>query len=147
MIVEVFLKLGEVRPMWHITMEDGRAAIFEHPLIDDKNLAMIMVKEMFEKEGVVEAVFVSEAWAATLPAKTTSEAEIEHWSRVGIVNHPDRREVIVYQAEDSQTSCSAHREITRDEEGGGHLGPLIVDDYKISEGRMIGFLPRRGTVQ
>jgi hypothetical protein len=94
---------------------------------------------------VVRYVFIDEAWQ--LETTITDRDKIDRIHRRGIRNHPDRREILMYQAEDETGSVTAHRVITRPPNRKPQLGPLEFFRSQQSEGRLVGMLPVKGAAQ
>jgi hypothetical protein len=61
----------------------------------------------------------------------------------GLSDHPDRIEIVAFQAEslDCRT-VTGHRRIIREKHRVPRLGPLEIVDTTQSEGRMVAMLPR-----
>ena len=137
----IFRRTGEVLPMWHCIKSNGEQLIVPSPC-DDKDVAVGLIKALMELEDVETYVFMSEAWVL----HAGPGADIDGINRRGLSEHPDRREAIMFAAEnrdgDEQTAC---RFILRPEHGKAKLSPLKMDDMKnrTSEGRMVGMLQRR----
>jgi hypothetical protein len=136
----IFRRNGELLPMWHAIKADGEQLIVPSPPCDDKDVSVGLIKALFELENVETYVFMSEAWMlrTTTDGVPRGNDSLEH--------HPDRREAIMFAAEnrdgEEQTAC---RFILRPENGKAKLSPLKMDDMKnrTSEGRMVGLLRRR----
>ena len=100
---------------------------------------------------LVRCAYVDEACTAQVSYsdERRAEAEIAIMNRIGVKNHPERREVIIIAAEDYVTgSLMGLRYILRPEHGKPTLSPLKIDhNWKQSEGRFVGLLPPRGTKQ
>jgi hypothetical protein len=65
-----------------------------------------------------------------------------------LADHPDRVEIVILSGEDETAGwCTARRVIIRPQHGKPYLGPLEIDVFEVSEGRMVGLLPQRGTRQ
>jgi hypothetical protein len=141
--------------MWHAVTAKGDNLIQPHPVLFDKDAAMEMIRLWFNLMDVIRYVYISEAW--TLERPDISEAELAKIDREGLANHPDRIEVVQIQGEDSEYGqIVAHRLIIRPRTDKPHLGPLKTEidipgvpiGARVqSEGRMVGLLPVRGTVQ
>jgi hypothetical protein len=150
---KIFARNGVIYPMWHAVTSTGESFI-ETPPFDDKDLAVAMIRALFDLKDVVRYVFVDEAW--TLNRMIRPE-EDENIRREGIANHPDRVEVVMIQGEDRDCGqIMLHRDVIRPAKGKPYLGPLqSLDDLSFmpqgasvqSEGRMVGLLPVRGTRQ
>ena len=137
----IFRRTGELLPMWHCIKSNGEQMIIPSPC-DDKDVAISLIKALMELEDVETYVFMSEAWML----QTEGDADIDQINRRGLSEHPDRREAIMFAAEnrdgEEQTAC---RFILRPEHGKAKLSPLKMDDMRgrTSEGRMVGMLQRR----
>jgi hypothetical protein len=138
---KIFYKTGRVLPMWHAVKSNGQAIIIPS-LSDDKDVAVALVKAFFELENVEAYVFISEAWVLSAPLNTDIAAINQH----GLEHHPDRREVLMFAAEDRDGGeQTAYRYILRPEHSKAKLAPLVMDDmtHRTSSGRMVGLLRRK----
>jgi len=145
-ITPIFHVTGEILPMWHSITESGEHKITPSPPFD-KDTAALLMRAYFAVNHVARYVFVNEAWQLCAPTGL-SDDELQEIARHGLSDHPSRIEVLMYQAEDETGVLTAHRVITRP--GNGHrpkLGPLEFIQPTHSEGRFVGMLPVRGTLQ
>jgi hypothetical protein len=149
-----FAKKGEIPPMWHAITSAGETLIEPHPVFLGKDMAAAMIRTFFNLRDVIRYIYIGEAW--TLSRMITPEEQAEIF-RKGISEHPDRVEVVQLQGEDHDYGqLIASRQIIRPEHGKPRLGPMtLVNDLPhvprgataTSEGRMVGMLPVRGTLQ
>jgi len=96
-----------------------------------------------ELNDVDRYVFIDEAWTIDNRKGNLPEIDIKKAYREGIRNHPDRREVIWFNAENRRGEMlTASRFILRPEHGKATLAPLRIDDMTDvqSSGRMVGLL-------
>lgn len=136
-------KYGELRPIYHVITGDGKNLVVPMPS-SDKDVAIKMMKELFEITKAIRYIFVDEAWVLT--AKL-GEIDEERTMRDGIRNNPNREEAVIFMAEDRDRMMTARRMITRSS-GNPDLGPLIFDDDMTeSMGRMVGLLRPEGAMQ
>lgn len=142
-VVPIFHRIGAITPMWHVETAAGDIYVMAPP--GDKDTAALLMRAYFEIHDVVRYAFIDEAWTLTTPAITPEE--IRRIARRGLADHPDRVEVLMYQAEDESGSATGHRVITRPLKGKPQLGELEIFRSTQSEGRFVGMLPQRGTVQ
>ena len=111
-----------------------------HP---DKANAVALVKVLFAKHKVDRYVFMDEAWILEAHDRIPSREEMQRIQREGLEHHPDRREILMFSAEDRRGNrLMAHRFILRPERGKAKLSPLKVIDWTEGEtkGRMVGLL-------
>ncbi len=144
-VVKIFERNGVIEPMWHCITASGEHRIELSPAVD-KDLAAILMRVYFVLHNVTRYAFIDEAWTLMLPLGF-SDAEIREIARRGLADHPGRVEVLMYQVEDESGALTAHRNIIRAGGGKPTLGPLTFFETKESEGRFIGLLPQRGTMQ
>jgi hypothetical protein len=143
---------GEVAPIWHMITEGGEELIELTPALENKDLAIGLMKAMFEFFHVVRYVHFTEAWTLDYRGEKARKISADEWQKIaneGVRNHPDRIEVVMFQAEDNEAGLiTGHREIIRDK-GKPHLGPMIFfpTTNASSEGRLVGLLPRKGSLQ
>ncbi|SRR5580765_6303086 len=144
---KIFRKAGEFVPMWHAITAEGREIIVVSPeFCEHKDAGIQAIREQFEKEDVEIYVFISEAWLLETK-RSHDRQDLAKIARQGIGNHPDRREVIAFSAENRKGEMlTGRRYILRPEHGKAKLSPLMLDDMqKLTEssGRMVGLLKRR----
>jgi hypothetical protein len=133
----MFRKNGGVLAMWHAV--DGND---EHILIatpwnndDEKDIASGALRQMFRAKKVKRFAFICEAWTA----EVSTMAEVREGPRPS--EHPDRREVLMINAEDREgNSLSGFFYILRPEHGEATLSPLHMNDYTGMTGRFTGML-------
>ena len=143
-IVPIFHAIGSISPMWHAETASGDILIVQTGG-GDKDTDALMMRAYFKLNDIGRYCFIDEAWTLTVP--TSREHEAREAFKRGLEHHPDRVEVLVYQAEHESGSATGHRVITRPPKGKAQLGPLKVFRSSMSEGRFVGMLPQRGTVQ
>jgi hypothetical protein len=140
-----FRRTGVFYPMYHAIQADGQQLIL--PAMDeDKDVGVALIKAAFMLNDVDRYVFIDEAWILDhrKDGREISDAEMERINRYGLEHHPDRREVLMFAAENRKGEMqTATRFILRPESGKAKLAPLRMDDMKRisgSEGRMVGLL-------
>jgi hypothetical protein len=122
------------------------------PPLESKDLAIALMKAMFECFHVVRYVHFTEAWTLDYRGekarKITSE-DLRKIKQEGLSQHPDRVEVVMFQAEDNEAGLiTGHRPIIRPNGKKPYLGPIeYLSEGMESEGRLVGLLPRKGTLQ
>jgi len=150
-----FDKCGEVVPIWHAITSDGQEVIEPHPFFLGKEIAMALIRALFDVRDVVRYVYMGEAWTLN---RLIAPGEDEAIMRDGIANHPDRIEVVQLQGEDLECGqIMGQRRIIRPERGKPDLAlpemitdlPSIPDGTRLghSSGRTVGVLRTRGTPQ
>jgi hypothetical protein len=145
-----FRKTGMVTPLWFAISASGEQFDVEPPSFLDKDTCVALVRAFFCVKDVVRYIFVDEAW--TIERTINDKAELDLIYRHGVASHPDRVEVVVIQGEDRDCGqLVAHRRIMRPANRQPYLAPLkMMIDLRAggqSEGRMVGMLPPRGTLQ
>ena len=133
----LFQESGEVLPMWHAVMGNDEHTLISTPWRDDteKDIAMDMLRRFFREAKVKRYVFIVEAWIAHVQ----TQREVTEGPRPS--EHPDRREVLMINAEDrSGESIIGQYFILRPEHGPPTLSPLKVQPYEHTAGRMVGLL-------
>jgi hypothetical protein len=140
----IFNDLGCLTPFSHCIDGDGVLHLVMPAQSEDKDFAAAVMRVFMEEHKIVRYCFVDEAWTALLLLPTEAEAR----KVVRVADHPLRKEVVFFSAEDESGMLTAQREILR-ASGKPSLGPLVINDTTgwSSEGRLVGMLPRRGTVQ
>lgn len=147
----LFNKTGVVSPTWHGVTATSEYFELEPPH-PNKDMAVAMVRAYFELRDVVRYIFVFESWTL---ARLISDDEIAFIEQHGVAAHPDRVEVVSILGEDLDAGMlAAHRRIIRPRHRRPYLAPLemLTDLPHVprggtfqSHGRMVGFLPARGT--
>lgn len=135
----VFDTTRQVVPMYHIVTRKGEHLVF--PFIGiDKDQSAAIARAYFEMVDATRYVFFDEAWVLD---SRDPNLDIEKINREGGVrNHPDRKEVVMFSAEDeNEGQILAHQEIIRDPGKPPRLGPLEMHSGNTNEGRMVGMLP------
>lgn len=136
----IFHQTGCVLPMYHAIKRDGHHIVCPMPDAN-KDTAVAIVRALFELQDVVRYVFIDEAW--TVCAKSEEADALRNMAERGIASHPDRVEIILFNAEDENEGLTmGMRDIIRGK-GKAKLGPLKLERPNNMEGRMAGMLPRR----
>lgn len=134
-----FAETGELIPMFHYVRSDGHHVVIAAPFRNhhEKMLCMDYMRKLLAAEQASAVVSICEAWVAF--AKTDEEARA-----IGgrVHDHPDRREVVTFMAEDSSGVATGQREIVRPLGAKPYLGPLTVERPQHMEGNMVGLLPK-----
>src|SRR5215831_19413222 len=90
----IFLKDGELVPLWECHTRDGKIMIWATPFYGNmsKDTVSNLMRSMFKEKDVVAYVYVSEAWAMTMKTSAEADAAIERYGSVS--QHPEREEVL-----------------------------------------------------
>lgn len=142
-IEKIFRKQGGLAPMYHAVKRNGTALIVP-AMSDDKDEGVAMIKALFVIEDVVRYVFIDEAWILGFDESGSNpKPDMARIRREGLRDHPDRREVVMFAAENLDGDfVAARRFILRPEHGKPSLSPLkpfsgASDGFS---GRMVGLL-------
>ena len=140
----LFRVQGVLYPLYHCIKANGDTAILNR-MDGDKDLSVAMTVAWMQLNDVDRYVFFDEAWMVD-STQSGVELDVEKAYREGIRNHPDRREAVMFSAENRRgEQLTARRYILRPEIGKPKLAPLQIDPpYDESKGRMVGLL-QRGT--
>jgi hypothetical protein len=132
---QVMAKQNRIDPFWHlITARDEHMVV--PTLSDDKDEAVLLMRLLLKAVEAKMCMFVAEAWQIEV---TTAEAiPATEQQRL---QHPSRKEVVLFQAEDIDGEITGHRDIIRDANGKPTLGPLEIERMDVSTGRIVGMLP------
>src|SRR3954462_10542871 len=140
---KIFRKTGRLQPMYHAVKSNGQHIVLPMPH-EDKDVGVAMVKVWLALEDVDRYVFMNEGWILDrLHGPDITPEEMKRITRHGLSNHPDRREVLLFMAEDRRGNLlSARQFILRPEHGKASLSSLAIDDMTNveSKGRMVGLL-------
>jgi hypothetical protein len=144
---KLFHSQGFVRPMWHMVTADGEHLV-TGAIFGDKDTDVAMIKALMVLRHVVRFVFVDEAWIIERSGNI-DRAELTRIGRHGLKDHPERKEILLFSAEDQGVGMlTARRDIIRDRGRKARLSPLVIEKQWLqSEGRMVGLLPPLGTRQ
>ena len=137
---KIFRRTGVIYPMYHAINRHGRNLLFDGPTCD-KDAAVAIVKAWLRANDIDRYVFFDEAWI--VDARYRPGLDLEKAFHEGLRNHPDRREIVMFSAEDrAGNMLTASRFILRPEHGKPTLAPLKIDDMTgvTSAGRMVGLL-------
>lgn len=138
MVKQWFEQDGAIHPTYFIGTEGGWVEL--PAACEDKDTMMKIVRGMLELLNAVCYVFIDEAWVVGgKPGDPVTP--------VAPSEHPDRREIVLIMAEDHERQLMGRHYIERPEFGKATLTPLRVEQCNSLEGRMIGLMPRTGTVQ
>jgi hypothetical protein len=136
-------RFKRVTPMYHIVTRAGFHLIIDS-IPGDKDEAVAKMRFLLKAADAVAYVFCDEAWIAQYEpneVKGLVPDVLPH-------DRPNREEIVLIQAEsEREGELTGSRKIIRDKDGTPTLGPLKIDRFDQSAGRMVGMLPRRGPVQ
>ena len=137
---KLFRKQGVIYPMYHCIRADGETTIL-NALSEDKDLSVAMTKAWMHLNDIDRYIFMDEAWIVD-DRRGQLGLDMEKVRREGLKNHPDRREIVMFSAENRRgEQLTAKRFILRPEIGKPTLSPLMIDEqFDHSEGRMVGLL-------
>jgi hypothetical protein len=118
-----FQQGGAFNPMYLAVAGDGTLHLFMVPGVDDKDFCALLVRRYLAEIGAVRVAAIA---------------------REGVAAQPDRLEVLMVIAEDRDGGgLSVRREIIREGDR-ARLGDPVLDRFDVSEGRIVGLLPRPG---
>jgi hypothetical protein len=142
----LFDEVNEIHPMYHIITGTGEEVIVPR-LPGDKDRAVMAIRLLMKAARATRYAMIDEAWM--LDTKDEALARRAQSGEVSVKNIPGRKEVVIICIEDeSAGEILAHMEIIRPEGEKPYLGPVIVQpEGGVSEGRMVGLLPGKGTPQ
>jgi hypothetical protein len=137
---KLFRKQGILYPLYHCIRADGENVVLNQ-MDRDKDLSVAMMKAWMHLNDVDRYVFFDEAWILD-DRRGQLGIDMAKVQREGISKHPDRREIVMFSAENRRgEQLTARRFILRPEIGKASLTPLVIDEqYDHSEGRMVGLL-------
>jgi hypothetical protein len=147
-VEQLFKKTGRLLPMYHVVEQNGRHVIMPPPPDATKDEAIALIKALFLLIRPQRYIFCDEAWTIDAHGEEAIARAIDFVRSHGSAkDHPDCKEVVIFQAEDRQAGqLTGRRLIIRRAGRKPRLGPLQIDDTISSEGRMVGLLPRDGSV-
>lgn len=139
---KIFRKTGVLYPMYHAIDARGEHKILTSQA-EDKDIGVAMVKAWFALNHIDRYVFLDEGWILDDRKGSGPDRDWAKIAREGLRYHPDRREVVLFFAENRRGEMlTAARFILRPEVGKPSLSPLKIDDMTgvESQGRMVGLL-------
>lgn len=127
-----FNREGEIDPIWLVETVSGEQQIIVSPVMalsalatsDYKDKLAAKMRETFADLDVVRYARAAECW--TVDAEMIEEQFAQHYAALGytLANHPSRREVVLFEAEDGTEVLTAFRDIVRPAHGKPYLGKL-----------------------
>jgi len=135
---------ARVTPMYHIICRQGFHLIVDAPP-GDKDEIVAKVRVLLKVCDAVAYAFCDEAWFAQYRPD-----EVTPGMAPDVLPHdrPNREEIVLIQAEsEREGERTGSRKIIRDKDGKPTLGPLDIQRFDQSIGRMVGLLPQRGPRQ
>jgi hypothetical protein len=152
MAEQMFDKQGDIDLIWLVETVSGEQQIIVSPVIapsalsagDYKDKLAAKMRETFADLDVVRYAHAMECW--TVDAEMTEEQFALHYAALGytLANHPNRREVVLCEAEDGTEVLTAVRDIVRPAHGKPYLGKLgAIERRRGLYGRWIGLLPSK----
>lgn len=139
---KLFRLQGILYPLYHCIKANGDTVILNR-MPGDKDLSVAMMIAWMHLNDVDRYCYMDEAWIVD-DRRGQLGLDIERVKREGVKNHPDRREIVMFSAENRRgEQLTAKRFILRPEIGKPTLSPLEIDEpFDHSEGRMVGLLRR-----
>jgi hypothetical protein len=141
-VEKIFRRTRVLLPMYHAITTDGETMILQPPP-GNKDISVAMVKAWMQIQRVDRYVFMDEAWMVD-DSRGQFGLDVAKMQREGgASNHPERREIVMFSAENRRGEMlTAKRFILRPEVGKPTLSRLEIDDMTgvTSEGRMVGLL-------
>jgi hypothetical protein len=139
---KLFRLQGNLYPLYHCIKANGDTVILNR-MDEDKDLSVAMMIAWMHLNDVDRYCYMDEAWIVD-DRRGQLGLDIEKVRREGVKNHPDRREIVMFSAENRRgEQLTAKRFILRPEIGKPTLSPLEIDEpFDHSEGRMVGLLRR-----
>lgn len=138
-----FRRQGVIYPMFHAIKTSGETMLVPS-FAPDKDASVALTKALFTLEDIDRYVFMDEAWILDNRTNNLPPLDMEKIRREGLRDHPDRREIVMFSAENRRGEMqTASRFILRPEIGRPSLAPLKIDDMTAvtgSSGRMVGLL-------
>lgn len=134
-----FAEFGEIQPRFIAVTVNSKILYVDFPPTPSRDEGYNLVRELFLAKDVVAYVFIDEAWTAFFEQGEPV---------ISAAERPDRREVVLISAESEQEGQRyATRAIVRPADSEPYLDALIMSDSSGLEGRAVGLLARRTTLQ
>jgi hypothetical protein len=135
-------KNGCISPMYHIICRAGFHLVIDAPL-RDKDETVAKVRALLKAADAVAYAFCDEAWIAEYKNDEVKDGKLDVMPK----DRANREEIVLIQGEsEREGEMTGTRKIIQQGKK-RTLGPLELERWTGSEGRMVGLLPRRGPVQ
>lgn len=136
---DAFKQAGEMKMLCVFEKPDGTVHLIAVPEPMDKDLVAHALKSKLREEGARYCAFLSEAWAADVPA--AEQDRLNDFAKGQSLEHfPGRKEIVILVLESDQGhSLMGSFEIT-EVEGQRTLGPFKEMGSGLSAGRFVGLL-------
>jgi hypothetical protein len=151
---------GEIDSTWVVESASGEQQMIVSPIVAPNALAAheykdwldAKMREMLRDLDVVRYAKAVECWTLDdlFERNLTEEQAGLLYAALGytLANHPDRREVVLIEAEDGTEFLTASREIIRPPHGKPYLGKLgAIERPTGVSGRFLGLLPSKAHAQ
>jgi hypothetical protein len=137
---------GIIHSMWHVVRRNGEHSITLMPEAPSKDIAADVMRQHLKDVDAVRYIWIAEAW--TLQHAVDHDEAMKIWEK-GVRNHPDSIEVVTFSCEDEECGqFFAYRQIMRPKGQKPYLGGMVRQHgVTQNEGRFVGMLPQRGTIQ
>lgn len=149
-VCTIFKASGSLALMYHAIDDEGKDNVFLAPAVEDKDMALVLVRCYLAHIKATRVMSMMEAWVIDASHDEEKARRAMAYAETGesLEHAPGRAEAIVYVVEDAaEGALMAQRLITRDAGRKAKLGPLtFLPQEGTQEGRMVGLLPR-GTLQ
>ncbi len=137
----IFRKTGEITGMYHAITKSGEHMVLTQPP-GSKDASVAIVKLWMQINDVDRYVYINEAWILEVRSPQPIP-DANKLASEGVHDHPDRREVVMFSAENRAGGLLlGMRYILRPEMGRPKLSPLKIEDMTsgTNVGRMVGLL-------
>lgn len=132
-----FNRVGEIDPIWLVESANGEQRVIVSPITAPSGLAGAAYKdalgekmrEIFAEHDVARYARAMECWIAPLGGNT-DEQVAQRYAALGysLENHPQRREIVLLEADDASEFLQAKRAIIRPPHGRPYLDALLPSE-------------------
>jgi hypothetical protein len=147
---KIFQEDGYIDALYVVCVDDIQFSVPAFPT-RNKDISVAMMRMYFKSVEADRYCYVDEAWTIEGEGKDRME-ELKRLTQeegVNIADIPGMREALIFTAEDRDGGMVLAQSIISTRGKKRSLGPLQFKEYGVTEGRMVGLLPRRpnATVQ
>lgn len=143
---KIFKRSGRVVWMYHYLTEDGRHGLLSPRPPCSKDQIAELARMTFKAERAVAYVLMNEIWTVIGITDAEREEQVKVYGG-SLENVPGREEAIMLMGEDANGMVLGRMTINRPQGHEPYLSPLVIEPVGQIEGRLVGLLPQRGTVQ
>lgn len=146
-VEKLFKDTGRVHRVYHCITADGSQFVEPAAWLGSKDASITAAQRMMADKNVVAYVCLDEGWFLDVAKAEVTPAEMAEIERHGTAVRPNERvEAVMFCAEDRTGFMMGLRDIIRPPRGKATLEPLHYFEGGGFSGRMVGLLPKKGSL-